>query len=179
MERDQTALVVVDVQDKLLPAIHGREKLLRKTELLIAGAILNKIPIIVTEQYPAGIGPTEASIIAALGEHYQPIEKNTMSTLGEPSFVTALEKTNARQILLCGIEAHVCVYQTARDLRSEGRAVHLISDCVSSRDTDDKEIALRRMDQIGCCLSSSEMVIFDLLQVSGTPEFKEWIKLIR
>lgn len=179
MDQNKTALVIVDVQDKLLPAIHGKEKLLRKTELLIHGAILNKIPVLLTEQYPAGIGPTAPQIVEALGKHYQPIEKATMSTLGEPAFVEALAATGARQILLCGIEAHVCVYQTARDLRNEGRAVHLISDCVSSRDPEDKEIALRRMDQIGCCFSSSEMAIFDLLQVSGTPEFKAWIKLIR
>jgi len=176
---EKAVLVVIDVQQKLLPSIHDKESLLKQTALLVRGAHLTKIPILLTEQYPAGLGKTDPDVIDALGSAYQPIVKSTISSLGESKFQSALSATGRDQIILCGIEAHVCVYQTARDLLAEGKSVYLVSDCVSSRKESDKDIALRQMYQLGCSLSTCEMAVFELLKVSGTPEFKEWIRLIR
>ncbi len=179
LDRNNTLLVIVDLQQGLLPSIHQYESLLKQSVQLITGALLLDIPIIVTEQYPTRLGITDSSVIETLGKSYQPVVKTTMSIMGEHAFQSALSATGRGQILLCGIEAHVCVYQSAADLRADGHEVHLICDCVSSRKESDKDIALKQMNQLGCCLSTAEMAVFELLKVSGTPEFKEWIKIIR
>jgi nicotinamidase-related amidase len=102
-----------------------------------------------------------------------------MSVMGEPAFRAALAAAGRRQVILCGVEAHVCVYQSAVELRQAGHQVHLAVDCVSSRRAADAAVAVRRMEQAGCRLSTHEMAVFELLRVSGTPAFKEWIGVIR
>ncbi|MCK4305084.1 MAG: isochorismatase family protein [Candidatus Eisenbacteria sp.] len=179
LNRDEAVLVVVDVQEKLLPAIHDQEQMLRRTRLLIRGAGLLQLPILVTEQYPQGIGPTDAGIVKALGESYQPIQKASMSAMSEPAFLEALVASGRRQVILCGIEAHVCVYLTAQDMRADSRAVYVATDCISSRQERDYAIAVQRMEAIGCCLTTHEMAVFELLRQSGTSEFKQWIQMIR
>jgi len=179
LTRADALLLLVDFQVRLLPSIHGAEGLLERTARLIRGAHLLGLPILVTEQYPLGVGPTDEKLIKVLGEAYRPIVKATMSCMGEPLFRQALQACGRRQVILCGIEAHVCVYQTAVDLLAVDYEVHLAADCVSSRREHDLEIALRRMAQSGCTVSTHEMAIFEMLQVSGTPEFKEWIRIVR
>jgi nicotinamidase-related amidase len=179
LERDKAVLLVVDLQEKLLAHIHDQAGLLRRTERLIRGAHLLDVPIMVTEQYPRGLGHTDAGVRDALGDAYRPIEKAAISALGEPAFRESFAAVGRRQIILCGIEAHVCVYQTARDFRSDACAVHVVADCVGSREARDAEIGLQRMQQIGCCVTSHEMAIFEMLAVSGTSEFKQWVQMIR
>jgi nicotinamidase-related amidase len=179
LNRNDALLVAVDFQIKLLPFTWDAEGLVARTARLIRGARLLGLPILVTEQYPQGLGPTDPRLVEALGESSMPIIKATMSCLGEPRFREALQATGRRQVILCGIEAHVCVYQTAADLCGAGYEVHLAADCVSSRRERDVELALRRMAQLGCAISTHEMAIFEVLGVSGTPEFKEWIRTIR
>ena len=174
-----TLLLLVDFQVKLLPFTWDAEGVVTRTVRLIQGAQRLTLPILVTEQYPQGLGRTDPRMITALGEAYRPIVKTTMSCMGDPRFREALEAAGRRQVILCGIEAHVCVHQTAVDLVEAGYEVHLAADCVSSRRERDVELALRRMAQIGCRISTHEMAIFEILRVSGTPEFKEWIRIVR
>ncbi|MFH1143429.1 MAG: hydrolase [Candidatus Eisenbacteria bacterium] len=178
LSRDTSVLVAVDFQAKLMPAIHDVDGMLRRTMRLIQGARLLGLPILVTEQYPKGIGATHAQIIVALGEHYRPIQKMTMSCMGEPAFSAALAATGRKQVILSGIEAHVCVHQTAADLVRAGYEVHVAADCISSRTARDAELARRRAAQMGCRLTGHEMAIFEILAVAGTPEFKEWIRIV-
>ena len=179
LQQDRVVLVVVDFQKALLPSIHDGAALLQRSQRLIGGARILDLPILVTEQYPKGLGITDAGLVEALGESYQPIEKAAMSTMGEPAFREALKAVGRPQVLLCGIEAHVCVYQTARDLVADGREVHVVADCVSSRQERDREIALSQMQTLGCSLTTHEMAIFEMLKLSGTPEFKQWLRMIR
>jgi len=177
--RYETLLVVVDFQERLLPSIHDAGEMLRRAERLIRGARLLDIPILITEQYPRGLGSTAEGVIDALGDAYRPIEKAAMSTMGEPAFAEALAAAGRRQVLLCGIEAHVCVYQSAAQMREQGYDVHLVADCTSSRCEADARIAIDRMQQLGCRLTTHEMAIFEMLRVSGTSEFKAWVQIIR
>ncbi len=172
-------LVVVDYQEKMMAAIHDRAGVLARAERLVRGVELLDLPILVTEQYPRGLGATEPQLAAALGERYRPIEKTTLSIMGEPAFCSALEATGRSQVILCGVEAHVCVCQSAIDLRRAGYDVHVAADCISSRRADDAAVGLRRMEQHGCWMSTHELAVFELLAQSGTPAFKEWIRRIR
>ncbi len=149
------------------------------TERLVESGRVLGLPVLVTEQYPKGLGRTEPQLIAALGERYRPIEKTTLSIMGEPAFRSALHSAGCTQVVLCGVEAHVCVCQSAIDLRRAGLDVHVAADCVSSRRSDDAAVALRRMEQHGCWMSTHEMAVFELLAESGTPVFREWTRLIR
>ena len=172
-------LLLVDFQVKLLPFTWDAEGVTTRTVRLIQGARLLHLPILVTEQYPQGLGATDPRMVTALGETYRPIVKTTMSCMGDPSFREALQAAGRRQVILCGIEAHVCVHQTAVDLVAAGHEVHLAADCVSSRRERDVELALRRATQTGALLSTHEMAVFEMLGVSGTPEFKEWIRIVK
>ena len=179
LNNSDALLLMVDFQVKLLPFTWDAEGVVARTVRLIQGARRLDLPILVTEQYPQGLGTTDPRMITALGEAYRPIVKTTMSCMGDPSFREALTAAGRRQVILCGIEAHVCVHQTAADLVAAGYDVHLAADCVSSRRERDVELALRRMAQTGCSISTHEMAIFEVLRVSGTPEFKAWIKIVR
>lgn len=179
LNNSDALLLLVDFQVKLLPFTWDAEGVTARTVRLIQGARLLHLPILVTEQYPQGLGATDPRMITALGEAYRPIVKTTMSCMGDKSFREALQAAGRRQVILCGIEAHVCVHQTAVDLVAAGYEVHVAGDCVSSRRERDVELALRRLAQTGCSISTHEMAIFEVLRVSGTAEFKEWIKIVR
>jgi len=179
LKREEAVLVAVDFQERLLPSIQANEGLVRRVVRLIQGARLLEIPILVTEQYPRGVGPTHPEIVVVLGQHYRPIQKMTMSCMGEPAFSEALAATKRQQVLLTGIEAHVCVHQTAADLIAAGYEVHLITDCVSSRAERDVRLARERAAQMGAQLSGHEMAVFEMLRIAGTPPFKEWIRMVR
>jgi nicotinamidase-related amidase len=189
LRRDDAVLVVVDVQERLLPFIHETDALVRQVALLITGCRLLDTPILVTEQYRKGIGPTDARVIAALTEPLQdapqpdgafdPIEKMTFSCAAHDSFMDALRACGRPQVLLCGIESHVCVLQTALHLVEQGFEVFLAADAVSSRNPRNVEIALRRMEQEGVRLTTVETAVFEMLHACGTPVFKAWSRLIR
>jgi nicotinamidase-related amidase len=176
--RDDALLLVVDVQERLLPHIHEHEEMLKNTSVLVRGAQVLGLPVTVTEQYRKGLGPT-APLLSGLFEPFEPLEKSAFSCLGDAGIEKALAASGRRQVLLCGIEAHVCVYQTARDLIAAGYTVHLAADCVSSRSPRNRRIAVRRMETMGARLTTAEMALFEMLVVSGTDEFKAISKIVK
>jgi len=145
---------------------------------MVEGAKTLKIPIIWTEQYSKGLGPTIPELRAALGGHTC-YEKITFSCADDNQILKAVEKANPRDILLCGIEAHVCVYQTAADLIDRGNRVHLVSDAVMSRHKSNHEIALQRMEQIGVNITSVEMALFEFQGAAKGETFKPIAALIK
>ena len=178
--RDQTILVLVDVQEKLLPVMHQEEKLLKNLEILVEGAIILDIPIIWLEQYPKGLGPTVPSLKHLLVEAgLAPLEKRTFSGVPHPQFQAILAQYPDAHLVVAGIETHVCVYQTVRDLLALEREVEVVSDAVSSRVEPNTELGLNKMIQLGANLTSVEMVLFELLESSEDAKFKEISRLIR
>jgi nicotinamidase-related amidase len=179
LERLRTSLVVIDVQEKLFPHIDGHGALEEALVKLVRGAHVLDLPMIVTEQYVKGLGPTIAPVREALGPAYAPIEKMSFSSARDNSFLDALARLERPHVLVCGIEAHVCVYQTAIDLLDRGYHVHVVTDAVGSRSPRNLELAIRRMEQGGALSTSSEMCLFELLEVSGTAMFKAVSKLVK
>lgn len=179
LDRERAVLVVVDAQERLFPHIDGHAALERELVRLVTGCRTLSLPIIVTEQYTKGLGPTIASVREALGSDYDPIEKATFSCAGHEPFVNALDELGRQQVVLCGIEAHVCVYQTAIDLIDRGHFVYLVTDAVGSRRGSNAALAIRRIEQAGGTSTSVEMALFELLAVSGTDEFRAVSKLVK
>jgi nicotinamidase-related amidase len=191
LRQEDSALVVIDVQERLLPHIHESDTLVGQIVRLIRGFRICRSPILVTEQYRAGLGPTDPRVAAALtaeetvGQEVLPplplvpMEKMTFSCLPHPPFLERLTSIGRRQVVLCGIESHVCVLQTALHLLEAGYEVHLSADAVSSRNPRNVEIALRRMEQEGAKLTSVETAVFEMLHICGTPEFRSWSRVIR
>ena len=178
LTRENTVLVVIDVQEKLFPVMHNHESLSANLQTLIQGIRALGVPIIWLEQNPAGLGPTVPEVAQHLAG-LEPITKVTFSCCGEPAFADAIEALGRQQALLCGIESHVCVYQTAIDLAQFGHEVEVATDAVSSRSTDTKATALRKLEHAGVGLTCTEMALFELLQAGEGPEFKEILKLVK
>ncbi|MCX7935046.1 MAG: hydrolase [Planctomycetota bacterium] len=176
--REDAALVVIDMQEKLLPKIAEQERVLANCCLLIEGAKRLEVPILLTEQYPKGLGPTVKAIADLLAAAPR-LEKMTFSCGRSDAFLEALESVDREQIVLCGIEAHVCVLQTALDLRDEGWQVHVPYDAIGSRNDANRLAAIERMRAAGIIITTAESVLFELLAVAGTPEFKDVVRLLR
>jgi nicotinamidase-related amidase len=174
LEPDQCALIVIDMQEKLLPPIWEKERLLRNVELVIRLAGVLKIPALLTTQYAKGLGNTIPKIASLLPEN-APIDKPTFSCFGSDNFCSALKRLPGRRTtaLLCGMETHICVMQTALGALREGYLVHVAADAVSSRTELNWRIGLDRMKAAGAVLSSAEMMIYELLRDSGERAFKE------
>lgn len=181
LDRLQTVLVVIDVQEKLMPVIAGADTVIANLERLIRGTHILGVPVIVTEQYVRGLGPTVAPLRAALDEThgYRPIEKSCFSAQGCEPFVAQLAALERRQVLVAGVETHVCVHQTVQDLLAAGFSVTLIEDAVSSRSLQNRDTALRRFAADGVKPSSTEMALFELTAVSGTEEFRAISRLVK
>src|SRR5690625_2238361 len=175
---DETALVIVDVQGKLAKIMHQSKEMLTNLERMIQGANVLDIPIIWLEQYPKGLGPTSDEVKQHL-TNLSPIAKMTFSACNNDEFKEALEQLNCQSILLTGIESHICVYQTARDLLKEDYYVETVVDCISSRTVGNKEIGLEKMKQLGAHATSVEMALFDLMGSAEHPNFKEISKIIK
>lgn len=180
-ERDHCVLVVIDVQEKLLPVIDGAADVERNIERLVRGAHLLGVPAILTEQYVRGLGPTTPAIRTAFAETsgYSPIEKACFSAHGCSEFVEKLATAGRSQVIVAGVETHVCVAQTVHDLLAAGYTVTVAADAVSSRTARNREIALQRLVQEGALLTSTEMILFELLVESGTDEFRAISRLVR
>ncbi|MDC1068817.1 hydrolase [Candidatus Kapabacteria bacterium] len=178
-EANDTCLVVIDVQEKLFPHIYENQDLEKNIATLIAGFKTMDLPVIVTEQYTKGLGITIDSIKNTLNDSYKPLEKMTFSCCGDDSFMSQIRMINKKNIILCGIETHVCVLQTAIDLKEKGFNVCIINDCVSSRKLSDKLTAIERMKQENIYISSKESILFELLKKSGTDVFKKISKLVK
>ena len=175
---DNTVLVLIDFQERLFSVMHDKEKLLRNVLKLIEGAKVLEIPIILTEQYPRGLGPTLPEIRELLPD-IKPIEKVCFNCCDEGTFHKALEALKRKQVLIAGIEAHICVYQTAMALFREGYEVQVVSDCVSSRDPDNKLVSLTRMGAVGISPTSMEMALFELLKVASGDKFKQISNIVK
>jgi nicotinamidase-related amidase len=181
LHRADAVLIVIDVQEKLMPVIEGHEEVARNIERLVRGCHVLDVPALLTEQYVKGLGATIPSIKRAFEETsgYEPIEKNCFSGYGCAEFVTALRLLQKKQAIVAGIETHVCVYQTVIDLLANGTEVTIVADAVGSRDASNKDLALRRMVAEGTKLSSTEMALFEMLVTAGTDEFREIARLVR
>jgi len=173
-----TTVLVVDIQGNLAGLMHAREKLFKKARSLIKAANILQIPILWTQQVPCALGATVPQI-AELLEHLQPIDKASFSCWGSEEFKDNLKDLNRSQLVICGIEAHVCIYQTAIELRNHGFDCTVAADAVSSRSQTDLQIALERMRQGKIRITSVEMVLFELLKTSRHPQFKQISALIK
>lgn len=173
-----TAVILVDVQEKLSRVMYQREELLQNLQKLIKGSRVLGVPILWVEQNPEGLGPTVSEIADLLTDR-QPIRKLSFSCCGSHQFVQALKKLKCKQILITGIETHVCVHQTAMDLLSLGYEVQIVADAVSSRTPENRQIGLEKMRNAGSTLTSTEMALFELLRVAEGPKFKEILKIVK
>ena len=176
--KENVAGVLIDVQERLFPHIHDHQNLAKRLSILIQGLKILDVPLLVTEQYVKGLGNT----IAELSPHIEGIkrfEKMTFSCCGNEDFMEALIRTRKREMILFGIEAHVCVQQTYLDLLNRGLTVVIVADCISSRKQYDKEIALERMRQEGARITTTEAILFELCKESGNETFKQISKLIK
>lgn len=174
LEAEHCALIVVDIQEKLLPPIFEKERLVKNSQLLIRLAGILKIPTVMSTQYAKGLGRTVPEIASLLPET-DPIDKQLFSCFGSDVFCSVLKRLpgNRNTVLLCGMESHICVTQTALGALREGYIVHVASDAVSSRTEWNWHVGLERMRAAGAVISSTEMIIYELLRSSGAPAFKE------
>jgi nicotinamidase-related amidase len=176
--REQTAGLVIDIQEKLFPFITGNDTLARNSGILIQGLQALSIPILVTEQYTKGLGPTIQPLQQLL-IHEKVIEKLAFSCCDEPVFMEKLTGLGKKFIVITGIESHVCVLQTAIDLLENNYVPVIVEDCVSSRNLNDKEMAVSRMRRSGAVITTYESLLFELLRYSGTEEFRSISRLVK
>lgn len=187
LSKNQSILVVVDVQSKLLTSIHEADETVGQICRLVRGFRIVGAPVLVTEQYRKGLGETDSRIQAAVAERdpsgvehrFEPMEKMFFSCALDDPIRSALEASGRRQVILCGIETHVCIYQTAVHLIERGYHVEVVADAVSSRSATNKKIALKRLAAEGAKISCVEMAVFEMLEMCGTDPFKQWVKAIR
>ncbi len=176
--RKTAGLLVVDIQERLLPAIHEKERLLQNALRLAKGATLFGLPVFVTEQYRKGLGPTTAELAAAI-PGFAPIEKLAFSACGAEGLIKSIRARGVTDLVVCGIEAHVCVCQTCLDLLQQGFRTFVVGDAISSRTPDNHRLAIDRLHDAGVTIVSTEMVLFELLERAGTEEFKQVLALVK
>lgn len=179
LDKNKTALVVIDLQEAFRSAIPDFALIVEKTSIVIRGFSALDIPILVTEQYPKGLGKTVEEIALSLPNNAETFEKTTFSSCGASLFSERLKALNVPQIVVCGIEAHVCVNQTVHDLLNAGYQVQLLQDCVSSRSTHDKHTGIEKMKLSGAIPTNVEMALFELLHDSKHEKFKEIQGLVK
>jgi nicotinamidase-related amidase len=177
--KEESGLLVVDVQEKLFRLVERPCEVLHSLEKVIKGFQILKIPIFVTEQYPQGLGETIPSLKNILGDKFTPFVKTSFSCLGNSSFKLEAEKSQLKHWVLVGIEAHVCILQTAKDLLRAGKEVVILNDAISSRSIYDFSTAIAELRDCGARISSVETILFELLRDSKNPEFKQISQLIQ
>jgi nicotinamidase-related amidase len=174
-----SSLVVIDMQEAFRAKISDFAETAARIALVAHAMRILNVPVIVMEQYPRGLGHTADEIKAVLPESFEMIEKTAFSSCGAREFVARLENTGARHVVVCGIEAHICVNQTTHDLLARGYRVHLLTDCITARTTQNKQLALAKMQQSGALPSSTEMALFELMRDARHEQFKAIQKLIK
>lgn len=179
LDRARSALVVIDVQERYLPHLFEGPRMVEAVRRLIEGAKRVGVPILVSEQYPRGLGHTAPILQDALPAGCAPIEKSTLSCLGAPAFAARLRDSGRRQVVVAGIEAHACVNQTVHELLEEGFAVHLVVDAVTSRFPRDCEAALVRLERAGAVPTTVEAVLLEWVRTAASPDFQAMRALIR
>lgn len=178
LRRNEAALLIIDIQEKIFRVMFNPEIIIQNTIKLIEGFRILDVPIFVTEQYPKGLGETEYRIKESLKDII-PIQKLSFSCSGAGELFTTFKNRNIKQIAITGIESHVCVQQTALDLKANGFQVSLAADACSSRKESDYNISLERMRSAGIIVTTTEAILFELLIVCGTEEFKKISKIVK
>jgi nicotinamidase-related amidase len=177
----QSQLVIIDIQERLAAAMgtKDREGVLNNTSILLQAAALLEIPVVKTEQYPKGLGPTEKDLLDHLPAGSSNCEKMSFSCCGNDEFCSSALETDRKQFILVGMETHVCVLQTAFELQQRGHQVFVVADAVCSRTGRNRRIALRRMAQAGITITSTESVLFEWLRDASHPQFRTISKMLR
>jgi isochorismate hydrolase len=178
LEVNQAVLVIIDVQEKLARVIHEKEVLVSNLQKLVKGMTVLEVPIIITEQYPQGLGPTVTEIISLLPD-VSPISKTVFSCWNEEKFVTMLKALHRTQVLVSGIEGHICVYQTTFDLVANGFEAYAVTDTISSRTPENRQLSFEMMKQAGARLTGTEAVLFELLKVAQGEKFKKISQIVK
>lgn len=176
--KENCVALVIDYQEKLIPAMSGIDSLLERSEILLKGLNALEVPMVISQQYPRGLGQTLPQILEASGGA-PTFDKASFSLWDDEALRGAIEASGKKTVIICGVEAHVCVLQTAVDLLENGYQVVMVDDCISSRRPSDKEIAMKRAMHEGATLTTSEAILFELQRISGTPAFKTISKLVK
>lgn len=171
-------VVAIDFQEKLMPAMHEEQKLIETSAKLIKGAKALDMPVVVTTQYAKGLGNTVAKVAEALGD-FEPIDKNTFSCCLNEEFMTKVNSLAKKVAIVSGAEAHICVLQTALDLKDRGYEVYVVTDCIDSRDPLNKKMAIKRMEQEGIKIATYEMVLYEAARGAKEPGFKEISAIVK
>ena len=174
----ETTLVLVDFQGRMAKIVYQSDQVERNVMMMVKGCQALGVPILPTVQVPGKLGP----ILPALGEalqDVQPIPKEVFSAMREPAFMTALDKTSRKQVILAGIEAHVCVLQTGLDMIDAGYTVHVLADGIFSRTKENQQLALQRFHDAGAMITSVEMALFEMIRTSKHPEFRTIARLVK
>lgn len=177
-KQQNTALIVIDVQGRLAHLMHKKKQLFKQLKTMIKAAQILELPILWLEQYPQGLGRTIPEISELLDD-CQVIEKNSFSACGAAKFIKMLNDCGKKQLIITGIEAHVCVFQTVKDLLQADFEVAINQDAISSRLKSNKKLALQRMQQAGATLTSTELILFEIMQTAKHPVFKKISSLIK
>lgn len=178
IKKNNVVLVAVDIQGALAELMADRERLFRKVNLLAQGTDLLGVPKILTEQIPEKLGKTRPEVAVSL-TNAELIAKSSFSCCGEDSFLDAISALRVKQVLLCGIEAHICVLQTGLDLLERGYEVFVVGDAISSRNEIDRDTAIDRLQKSGACIVTAEMALYELLQTADSQQFKDILKLVK
>jgi nicotinamidase-related amidase len=174
LDRDRATIVIVDIQEGFRKAIPGFDEIVSAASTLVRGAGEMGVPVVVTEQYPKGLGPTAPELAGHLPEGTEPIAKTRFSAAAADGF----DLGGREQAVVCGIESHVCVNQTVLDLLGRGLEVHVVSDAVGSRDSANRDLGLHKAERAGAWLTSVETALFELLEEAGSDEFKAVQRLV-
>lgn len=177
LDAKDCVLFLVDIQDRLAPAVLDGDAVIARAAILLAAASRLEVPVVASEQYPQGLGHTDGRL--RLPEGAATFAKLAFSAASEPAILAHLDALGRRQVVLCGMETHVCVLQTALGLQATGRDVAVVADAVGSRHAERRLLGLERMRDQGIAIVDSEMVVFEWLAAAGTPAFKELSRLIR
>ncbi len=177
LDRENTVLLEIDIQDKLVPVMKYKDQVIRNAKILITAAREMNVPVIATEQYPKGLGRTVLELLSLMDEE-NIFSKNSFTAYTD-QVKAALQKLAKKKVVVTGMETHVCVFQTVRDLINDGYQVFVVKDAIASRTKSNYLNGLDLMQAMGAVITNTETVVFDLLKVSGTPEFKMMSKLIK
>ena len=174
-----TLALIIDIQEKLVPVMEEKETFIHNSVILLKGLNTLEIPMLITQQYSKGLGMTVEPIQTVIGDTFQYFDKVTFSCYDDEAIAEKIKSYHKKNIIICGIEAHICVLQTVIDCISEGYQVIVVEDCISSRKRNDKEIAIQRMIQEGAIVTTYESILFELTRKAGSEPFKVISKLIK
>ena len=179
IKAEDTMALVIDIQERQVPVIHRKDEIIHHTKLLMEGLKILQIPILVTQQYTKGLGMTVDSIIESYGEGFSYKDKITFSCADDEMILQKLENSGKKNIIICGIEAHICVLQTAIDLIEKGYQVVLVEDCISSRKESDRLVGIKRALAEGALPTTYESILFELTRSAKSEAFKKISQLIK